>query len=198
MIEKISVSLTDQIIESRLASKQMREWYIYAFQRLFETSISIITMLFIGVVIGNVISMALFWLFFDLLRRRAGGFHCKKYWQCYIFTTVVFVGVAVIEPVISRHPIMLIILLSVTALEILIIGTVNHPAINYDSVEMERSKRLSRRTLAIELWIIISFWEIGIKESYLTCMSMGVVLCGVLMVLAILFKQEVKVNEDKR
>ena len=198
MIEKISVSLTDQIIESRLASKQMREWYIYAFQRLFETSISIITMLFIGVVIGNVISMALFWFFFDLLRRRAGGFHCEKYWQCYIFTTVVFVGVAVIEPVISRHPIMLIILLSVTALEILIIGTVNHPAINYDSVEMKRSKKLSRRTLAIELWIIISFWGIGIKESYLTCMSMGVVLCGVLMVLAILFKQEVKVNEDKR
>ena len=41
MVERISVMLTDQIISNKLIPDNMREWYVYAFCRLFETFISL-------------------------------------------------------------------------------------------------------------------------------------------------------------
>lgn len=195
MIEKISIKITNQIVERKLISEYMREWYIYAFLRIFEVSISILTMVVIGGVTNNLIPMILFWIFFDLLRRRAGGFHCKKFWQCYFFTTVTFIGVVMIEPFLSKHFIIQILLLTVASLDVMIVGTVNHPSMNYDTKEIKKSKELSRRILIIELWIIFSLFLIGVKETYLTYMSLGVILCAVLMSLAKILKQEVSINE---
>lgn len=196
MVEKISVRLTDEIISNKLISENMRDWYIYAFLRIIETSISLFTMILIGIVAGKVVPMILFWAFFDLLRRRAGGFHCDKYWRCYIATTMTFVAIVIIEPILSANPVVLYFLLMVASLQIMIIGTVNHPGIDYDCLELAKSKELSRRILAIELWIIISLFMLGVKETYLTYMSIGVILCAILMSLAKILKQEVRANEE--
>ncbi|SDY83972.1 hypothetical protein [Lachnobacterium bovis] len=59
-----------------------------------------------------------------------------------------------------------------------------------------KSKELSRRILAIELWVIISLFMLGVKETYLTYMSIGVILCAILMSLAKILKQEVRANEE--
>ena len=195
MVEKMSIKLTDQIINYKLISETMRDLYVYAFLKIFETSISLITMIFIGMMFKRLIPMVLFWIFLDLLKRRSGGFHCEKYWQCYIATTTVFIGVVMIEPFLSSHPLVLCVLLSVSAIEVMIIGSINHPNMDYDSMELEKSKVLSRRILAIEVCIIASFFMIGVKEMYLTYMSMGVILCAILMSLAKIFKQEVRINE---
>ena len=48
MVERISVMLTDQIIRNKLISDNMREWYIYAFSRLFETAISLGMLMIVG------------------------------------------------------------------------------------------------------------------------------------------------------
>lgn len=195
MVERISVMLTDQIISNKLIPDNMREWYIYAFCRLFETFISLGMLMIVGVGTNRLLPLILFWVFFDLLRRRAGGYHCEKYWQCFITTTIVFIGVVKIEPFLSSHPIILYSLLVVASLVILIVGTINHPNIDYDSMELVKSKEFSRHILAIELFVILSFFMLGVKEFYLTYMSVGVIICAILMGLAKLLGQEVKVNE---
>ena len=197
MVEKISVRLTDQIISNKLISENMRDWYIYAFLRIIETSISIFTMIMIGIAAGRAVPMILFWIFFDLLRRRSGGFHCDKYWKCYIATTMTFAGIVIIEPILSDNPVLLYALLTVASVQILIIGTVNHPNINYDCQELTKSKELSRRILAIELWVIILLSMLGVKGTYLTYMSMGIILCATLMSFAKILKQEVRIDETK-
>lgn len=195
MVERISVMLTDQIIRNKLISDNMREWYIYAFSRLFETAISLGMLMIVGFGTNRLLPLLLFWVFFDLLRRRAGGYHCEKYWQCFITTTIVFICVVKIEPFLSSRPMILYSLLAVAALVILIVGTINHPNIDYDSMELMKSKEFSRHILAIELCVILSFFMLGVKEIYLTYMSVGVIICAILMGLAKLLGQEVKINE---
>ena len=195
MVEKISVKLTDQIISYRLVSDNLRDWYIYAFLRIFETGISLATMIAIAFVAGRLVHMILFWMFFNLLRRRTGGFHFDKYWECYIATTITFVGVIAVEPFLSVHPVLLYSLLSISVFEIMIIGTINHPNMDYNHQELKKSKKLSRFILSIEIMIILSFSMIGVKEIYLTYMSIGIILCAVLMGFAKIYKQEVKTDE---
>ncbi len=40
MVEKVAAGLTEQIIKEKLISNEMKDWYIYAFLRIFEAIIS--------------------------------------------------------------------------------------------------------------------------------------------------------------
>ncbi len=97
MISNLVSRLTDRIIVEKYAVEEMRECYEYALLRLIETSLSMITVLLIGFVFGHPIQMGIFSLFFLLLRRRTGGFHCGKFWQCYLATAASAVILEMIE-----------------------------------------------------------------------------------------------------
>ena len=57
MVEKIAGKITDKIISFNYISEKMREWYIYSFIRLIETMICMISVVFIGLISGKMISV---------------------------------------------------------------------------------------------------------------------------------------------
>lgn len=80
MVEKVAAGLTEQIIKEKLISNEMKDWYIYAFLRIFEAIISAGTILILSILLDVFAPTLGFWIFFNMLRKKTGGFHCEKYW----------------------------------------------------------------------------------------------------------------------
>lgn len=197
MVERIAIGLTDQMIREELISKDMKDWYIYALLRIIESILSVGTIFVISLIFDAFVPTFGFWTFFNMLRKKTGGFHCEKYWQCYLGTVMIYMMIVRFESVISSHTIALYALLSISSIIILIIGTVNHPNISWNREEAREAKRISRYILAIEIGIICFFMAIGITQIYITYMSMAVILCALLLCAAKIIRQEVRVDDEK-
>lgn len=196
MVEKAASYITDRIIAEKLISDDLRDWYIYSYLRIIETFISIGTVLTLSLFIGNTMPTVLFLLFFIVLRSRTGGFHCNEFWQCYLFSNLVYIVISLIEPFIRENNVAMWALTAISSIVIFLIGTVNHPNISYDKEELKRSKTLARGILGIELIIMVSMGTIGIDGIYVSYLAIGIILCAILMLLAKVFKQEVKRDEN--
>jgi accessory gene regulator B len=69
---------------------------------------------------------------------------------------------------------------------------------SYDMVELRRSKTLARSILSIELLVLFFMGAIRIDRVYIYYMSVSIILCAVLILLAKVFRQEVKEDENKK
>ena len=198
MVEKSARLITDSIIAEGLIAKNLKDWYVYSFTRIIEMAINVGTILLLSVIFQNTVPTILFLLFFNTLRQRTGGFHCNGFWQCYIVTNMLYVLISFSEKIIVMHGVILCIATAISAAVIFVVGTVNHPNISFDKVELRRSKALARSILAIELLVLIFMGAIRIDRVYIYYMSVSIVLCAVLILLAKVFRQEVKEDENEK
>lgn len=198
MVEKVAAGLTEQIIKEKLISNEMKDWYIYAFLRIFEAIISAGTILILSILLDVFAPTLGFWIFFNMLRKKTGGFHCEKYWQCYLGTILIYLMIAKYEPIISSHIIVLYALLFISSVNIMLIGTVNHPNMGWNSEEVKVSKKIARYTLLLEVSIIISLMAIGFIQIYITYMSIAVILCALLLCTAKITGQEVRSDDETK
>ena len=80
-----------------------------------------------------------------------------------------------------------------SAVLIFLFGTVNHPNMALDSEELEDLKKMARYTLCLELLIIAGTYYFIDNRLYVAVMSISVILCALLLVLAKILKQEARV-----
>ncbi len=198
MVDKSARYITDSIISEGLIAENLKDWYVYSFTRTIEMAINVGTIMLLSVLLKNTVTTILFLLFFNILRQRTGGFHCNEFWQCYIVTNMLYVLISLLEEIIVMHGVFLWIVTAISAAVIFVIGTVNHPNISYDMVELRRSKTLARSILAIELLVLFFMGAIRIERVYIYYMSVSIILCAVLILLAKVFRQEVKEDENKK
>jgi accessory gene regulator B len=111
---------------------------------------------------------------------------------------MLYVLISFSEKIIVMHGVILCIATAISAAVIFVVGTVNHPNMSYDMVELRRSKALARSILAIELLVLIFMGGIRIDRVYIYYMSVSIILCAVLILLAKVFRQEVKEDENKK
>ncbi len=198
MVEKTARLITDSIIAEGLIAENLKDWYVYSFTRILEMAINVGTILLLSIIFQNTVPTILFLLFFNTLRQRTGGFHCNEFWQCYIVTNMLYVLISFSEKIIVMHGVILCIATAISAAVIFVVGTVNHPNMSYDVVELRRSKTLARSILSIELLVLFFMGAIRIDRVYIYYMSVGIILCAVLIILAKVFRQEVKEDENEK
>ena len=185
MIEKMAMGLVDQMAEEKMIDKEAEEYYVYTLVSLMEKFITIGTILLISVLIEKLVPTAFFLLFFLSLRKRTGGYHMNTFFQCYLGTVVL---------VDYPQPVFGLLLVAICIVEV--IGTVNHPNIHMDAVELSESKRAARILCAVEVCVIYTFTLLGADMMYVCHMAVAVILCAVLLLIAKILKQEVKRNEE--
>ena len=188
MIEKMAMGLVDQMAEEKMIDKEAEEYYVYTLVSLMEKFITIGTILLISVLIEKLVPTAFFLLFFLSLRKRTGGYHMNTFFQCYLGTVVTYMLVLGLCMVLVDYPQLVFGLLLVAICIVEVIGTVNHPNIHMDAVELSESKRAAR--------IIYTFTLLGADMMYVCHMAVAVILCAVLLLIAKILKQEVKRNEE--
>lgn len=194
MIETVVWKLVDQMETKRIIEAANREYYEYALITMSEHIIAVGTMLVISTLFKKFLPTVVFLVFFLSLRKRTGGYHADKFWQCYLLTIITYIGVVRVAPALSETPHMMYILLFFAVLVIEVFGTVNHPNINLDKNELRETKKAARLLVLIEIGIIAVLIMLKINQLYVSYMSIAIIVCSFFMCLAKIIKQEVKVK----
>ncbi|MDE7423852.1 MAG: accessory gene regulator B family protein [Lachnospiraceae bacterium] len=195
MIEKMVLNVVNLMETKKIIEKANSEYYEYALVSIIERIIAVATMLIIGVFFKQFISTVIFLVFFLSLRKRTGGYHADKFWQCYLVTVITYIGVIYVAMAVSeKNSVPLYAVLIIAVLIIEVIGTVNHPNIDLEKCELRETKRAARLLVLMEAAVIATLVILGINQLYVSYMSIAVILCSSSMCLAKILKQEVKVK----
>lgn len=194
MVEKIVMKLVAQMEDRKIIEKSSRDYYEYVLITLIEHLIGVGTMLIIGIVFKQFMPTVIFLIFFLSLRKRTGGYHADKFWQCYLVTIITYIGIIQIVTVLSEKTFIMYLILLFAVLAIEIIGTVNHPNIDMDESELYENKKAARLLVLMEAAVIVLLIVLEINQIYVSYMSIAIILCAFLMCLAKILKQEVKVK----
>lgn len=193
MIEKMVLKLVNLMETKNIIEKANIEYYEYALVSMAERIIAVGTMLIIGMLFNQFVPTILFLVFFLSLRKRTGGYHADKFWQCYLVTIITYMGVIQVAALLSeKTSVAMYAVLVLAVLIIEAIGTVNHPNIDLDKGELRESKRAARLLVLMEAAIIATLVALGANQLYVSYMSIAIILCSSLMCLAKILKQEVK------
>ncbi len=177
----------------KIISKVDCEYYEYALVAMVENAVTVGTMLILGLLFGRFLHTICFWVFFLSLRKRTGGFHAKKFWQCYLWTIVTYILVMQIVPMLCINQTIMYGMLFLAIFLICIMGTINHPNMDMDKSELQESKKAARLLVLMDATIIAYLAYLKVDSIYIGYISTAVILCAFLMCLAKIIKQEVKV-----
>lgn len=194
MVEKIVRELVDQMEDRKIIEKSSRDYYEYVLVTLAEHIIGVGTMLIIGMLFKQFIPTVIFLVFFLSLRKRTGGYHADKFWQCYLLTIITYIVIIQMAAVLSQKKATMYAILSFAVLVIEVIGTVNHPNIDMNKDELQENKKSARLLVLMETAVIVLLITLGINQLYVSYMSIAIILCSFLMCLAKIIKQEVRVK----
>lgn len=197
MVEIMVNAIVEQMEEERFFCPEMKEHYVYALITMIERWITVISIFCIGVALGQIIPMMLFLAFFLTLRKRTGGFHASSFWKCYLGTLAICVVIIFVCPILVNYMNIVYVLLSCSVILISLIGTVNHPNMAMDDLELQESKKAARYLLGLECMILVAAIILNIYKIYICYMAMGIILCAFLLCLAKILKQEVCWHEKR-
>lgn len=194
MVEKIVMELVAQMEDRKIIEKSSRDYYEYVLVTLAEHIIGVGTMLIIGMLFKQFIPTVIFLVFFLSLRKRTGGYHADKFWQCYLLTVITYIAIIQMAAVLSQKKVIMYAILPFAVLVIEVIGTVNHPNIDMNKDELRENKKSARLLVLMETAVIVLLVTLGINQLYVSYMSIAIILCSFLMCLAKIIKQEVRVK----
>ncbi|MDE7324060.1 MAG: accessory gene regulator B family protein [Lachnospiraceae bacterium] len=194
MIEKMALKLVNQMEMEKIISKSNCEYYEYALTAMVENIVTVGTILLLGVFSGKFLHTVCFWAFFISLRKRTGGFHANKFWQCYLGTVITYIAVMQAMPLLCGTPAVMYGMLLPAIIIIYIMGTINHPNMDMNKSELQESKKAARLIVIMEVMIIAVLVYLKADILYIGYMAVAIILCAFLMCLAKIIKQEVCVK----
>lgn len=196
MVEEMVLKLVNQMEVKKIIEKSNRDYYEYVLIMMIERIIAIGSLMIVSVIFKQFFPTIAFLTFFLSLRKRTGGYHADKFWQCYLLTMITYIGVILAAPILSENPHIMYTLLFFAVLVIEGIGTINHPNINLDESELWETKKAARLLVLIEVGIIAVLIVLKRNQLYVSYMSMAIIMCSSFMCLAKIIKQEVRKNEE--
>lgn len=196
MIEKMTNDLVKQMSNEKLIDVKKEKDYVYAFTCMIEKILTLGTIIIISICLNLFINTLIFLIFFLSLRKRTGGYHANTFLQCYLGTVSTYMLIVFVDNFLLRNFRSLEVFLIVSIVIIWMIGTINHPNMNMNSYELLESKKAARLILMLESGIIYFSIFAGVNPISINYMSISIILCAVLLLIAKILNQEVKKYEE--
>lgn len=89
MLQNIAVKSAEMLKKRDIIASEKEKIYIYGFELLYSFLFCVGTMLVCGLVLGCVIQVVVFLLYFIPIRIVAGGYHAKTYSSCFFLSNMV-------------------------------------------------------------------------------------------------------------
>ncbi len=198
MIHKLAVKTAGYLIMNKVGTVDYEESYIYGIEIMIEKFITYSVLLILALYFKQIIPSLLFVIFFVLLRGYTGGYHANTYAGCFISTLVMYLTCSlVLAPRLLEEEILLFPGLAITIIVILTLAPVNHPNLDMNSKEIKNCKMGTKVVILIETVFILGGIICNVSKIYIVFSLLGMVMCAILLILAKIMKQEVKVHEEK-
>lgn len=195
MVEKMVARIVNELLFEKIIDEDQRDDYEYAIICQVESFITIISILALSILAKRIISTIGFLISFFSLRKRTGGYHLNSFLSCYIGTLCVYGIVIYFCNRAGDNLMCMEILAAIASMCIFVIGTVNHPNMHMNSVEVKESKKAARLILFVELCIIVFLIQMKVKAIIISCCFSGIIVCAALLLIAKIIGQEVKSDE---
>lgn len=190
--------LTKKLLKYRLIDYDIKENYEYAIQVHLEKIIGFSILLTISMLCGFLGETIVFIIFFTYARRYSGGFHAGSFCSCLFCSVVTYiVYVKCLYLFLLSNMGVNMIIVSISALIIMIVGAVNHPNMHWSTREYNISRNCARVVAMIELSCIVLLLILKGSYSYILFMSYGLTLSAIMLLLAKILRQEVILYEER-
>ena len=103
MMDKYYRKLSVFLVSNNSIKKSDSELYEYAAKVFFQSMISIVVTIFIGIVFGMIKECLCFIFVFIILRKFTGGLHAKKYSHCLISSTILITISLIVVKFLERN-----------------------------------------------------------------------------------------------
>ena len=194
MPEYIATWLTTRLLRNKLIAENEKHIYQYSLQVKIEKIVGMIAIIILGYLLHVFFQTIIFWLFFSSIRKRSGGYHMNSFFGCFLGSIGLYMIFAVgIYPFILDHLLVNYFFVILSYITIMLIGSVNHPNMAWTDEEYRASKKRVYIIATVELICIIFTSVVLDDNSYMIFMSYGIILTALLLIIAKLIKQEVKV-----
>lgn len=197
MIERTIRKVLDILLENKRISAEEYEEFVYVLLGDVESFIVTGSIFFLSILADQIIPSMFFLVFFFSLRKRTGGYHLNSFSKCYIGTIILYLIITVMVYFSCQSIGVFVFLAMIAMIIIIILGSVNHPNMDMDDVELQKSKTISRSIVLIEFSFILLLKEFENTEYVIAYLSSAIVLCAILLILAKLTGQEVKWHGKK-
>lgn len=99
MLQNYSAYLTDTLYRHCKLAPEKRPIFQYGFELITSTLYSIVSILLISIILGDVFSALAFLGIFFFLRLYAGGYHAPTYSKCFVLTNIIYLLVYLVSRV---------------------------------------------------------------------------------------------------
>lgn len=181
--------MSGYLVRKNVVDNERSEVYTYGFMLIFSTAFSVITVLVIAALFGNLFFGALFLAVMMFLRFFCGGYHCSTYLNCWLCTNFIAACVFFIIKLLplSNLTVNLLVLCFGVAAAIYIF--INSPIENSNN-PLNDKKRLKNKHISRVLTVVFAstvtigfiFFRCLAVFSYFTAISAALVVVSILMI----------------
>lgn len=167
MMEKYYRKLSNFLVSNHSIKKSDSELYEYAAKVFFQSIISIVVTIFIGIAFGMIRECLCFIFVFIILRKFTGGLHAKKYSHCLISSTALIIMSLIVIRVLEKNRFQ-IIFMCLTMIAVVIICVLS-PIENNNKPLSKKEKRVYKAfSIVLSLTMIVFSSCLWPKDSELS------------------------------
>lgn len=193
----LSDFIVSQLLKNGTIEEHEEDIYKYLIQVRLEQLLGFSIILVLSVYFGVFCQTIIFIVYFCNIRKCSGGYHAKSFYGCMFCSAFVYcIFVKVVYPTLLNTS-GCVTFMIISFFLIMIIGSVNHPDMNWDKDEYAMCKKTTRIIALIEIGGIVAFYFMGVSASYILFMCFAMILDAVMLLLAKIMRQEVKISENK-
>lgn len=187
MLRKISHSIAYFFVRKKIIDIEYIEIYQYGVEQIISTLTSVLTIIIMGLLSGNVLLAIIFLIFFIPLRIFTGGHHEDSYLRCYLsFIFIFIVEVFIVNTnVLSNYSSIAQILTIISIIIISILSPVEHK-----NKPLAKHTRKKHKITAVTIVIIefgIAFLLLNYNEKLFYAAIISIVIVALLQIIAILY-----------
>lgn len=189
MTSKISKHITKWLLRKRVIPLSESEIYQYGIFQMLMNTIEIFTILILGVLFQELITIITFTITFAILRAYAGGYHADAPWKCYLSTTAIVLIILLVMKFFEINSLIDISMWVVAGITIVLLAPVQTRNKMLDEIECIVYRKRAFIVWMCENVMAMIFLSIGLMEIVES------IILGQLVVAAIIFVG--KIDEKK-
>ena len=157
MLHKLAEDISFYLITNKVIDIEDRDIYIYGLELLLSTLSTSISILILGLLIGEWILALAYLCVYFFLKSFTGGYHAKRYYECYIYSISVFIVLIIAKNIIAAiyKPVVGLFSLIFSIIVVFKFAPVTNKNNPKTKEEIIKNKKIARRRILLLSIIII-------------------------------------------
>ena len=171
MFTRTSETITQKLLENHSIDTDQYEICRFGIQQVLTVLLNMVTIIIVGIIVGELRQAVLFMIFYFPLRSYAGGYHAKTSIRCYVYSIFLITTVLLaIKLFVFTRPVYIFAFMA-SVIIIFILAPVEDLNKKLDNIEKSVYKKRTRIVTTIEgmLFIISVFLSLDTLRDVLLC-----------------------------